>query len=93
VTDAEPRSDADETPPDFESALAELETLVERMEGGDLPLDESLAAFERGVRLTRHCRAALARAEQRVKVLLEQADGRLVTEDTAAPGDDGTDAS
>lgn len=57
---------------DFESQLKELEELVERMEQGDLPLEDSLKAFERGVTLTRHCQKALADAEQKVKILLEQ---------------------
>ena len=54
----------------FEQALAELEALVRRMEAGDLPLEESLAAFEQGVRLARECQQALRSAEQRVQVLL-----------------------
>ena len=69
--------------PDFEAALEELEALVERMEGGDLSLDESLAAFERGIHLTRRCQQALSEAEQRVQVLLEKDDGRLTTEAAA----------
>ncbi len=56
--------------PDFETALAELETLVEKMEQGDLTLDESLKQFERGVQLTRSCQQALKEAEQKVQVLL-----------------------
>jgi exodeoxyribonuclease VII small subunit len=44
----------DNKAPDFEEALAELESLVERLERGDLPLDEALKTFERGVELTRH---------------------------------------
>lgn len=58
------------TPPkDFESALAELEGLVERMESGQLPLEESLAAYKRGVELTAFCQQKLSAAEQQVKVL------------------------
>lgn len=56
---------------DFESALADLEALVERMEAGDMSLEESLAAFERGVKLTRHCQAALKSAELKVKMLTD----------------------
>lgn len=69
---------AGRTPPDFEAALEELEALVERMESGELSLDESLAAFERGIRLTRRCQQALTDAEQRVQALLEKDDGALV---------------
>ena len=53
-------------PPDFEKSLAELEALVERLEGGELPLEESLKAFERGVALTRECQVALEAAQARV---------------------------
>lgn len=55
----------------FEAALVELESLVEKMETGELSLEESLAAFERGVKLTRHCQASLKAAELKVKVLTE----------------------
>jgi exodeoxyribonuclease VII small subunit len=65
--------------PDFETALAELEALVEKMEHGDLSLDESLQQFERGVRLTRSCQQALKAAEQKVLVLLEK-DGQTSLE-------------
>src|SRR3989440_1034306 len=50
--------------PDFEQALAELEGLVERLERGDLPLDEALKIFERGVALTRHCQSSLQAAQR-----------------------------
>jgi exodeoxyribonuclease VII small subunit len=59
-------------PIDFEKALADLESLVEKLEQGDLPLDESLKAFERGVELTRHCQVALKQAEQKVEILLRR---------------------
>jgi exodeoxyribonuclease VII small subunit len=55
--------------PDFEAAMAELEAIVERLEHGDLPLEDSLRQFERGVELTRSCQAALKQAEQKVQVL------------------------
>lgn len=56
---------------DFEHSLDELEQLVARMEGGDLSLDESLASFERGIGLYRHCQQALEHAELRVRMLLD----------------------
>ena len=59
----------------FEDALAELEGLVTQMESGDLSLDESLKAFERGVALTRHCTSALKEAELKVQTLTD--DGKL----------------
>ena len=58
--------------PDFEQALAELEALVTRLERGDLPLDEALQTFERGVELTRHCQGSLKAAQQRVEILLKR---------------------
>ena len=54
---------------DFESALTELETLISRMESGELSLDESLKAFERGIELTRKCQSSLEAAELRVQTL------------------------
>lgn len=59
----------------FEAAMAELEQLVKQMENGDLSLDASLKAFERGVLLTRQCQKSLAEAELKVKML--SADGVL----------------
>ena len=56
---------------DFEAALAELEQLVARMEAGDMTLEASLAAFERGVTLTRQCQAALRSAELKVQKLTQ----------------------
>ena len=61
---------------DFETSLAELQTLVERLESGELSLEDSLGAFEQGIRLTRDCQASLAQAEQKVQQLLER-DGGL----------------
>ena len=57
----------------FEQALGELEQLVERMERGELSLEDSLKQFEHGIALTRACQKALAEAEQRVQILLENA--------------------
>ena len=58
--------------PDFERALSELESLVERLERGDLPLEEALRTFERGVELTRHCQSSLKAAQQKVEILLKR---------------------
>jgi exodeoxyribonuclease VII small subunit len=71
---------AKEAQPDFETAMRDLEELVDRLEQGDLPLEESLAAFERGVMLTRACQTALKDAEQKVEILLKKA-GEPVVED------------
>lgn len=59
-------------PVNFEGALRELEALVEKMETGDLSLEESLKHFERGVGLSRACQKALTDAEQKVKILMEK---------------------
>jgi len=74
------RKAEDAAKPDFETAMRDLEELVERLEQGDLPLEESLAAFERGVLLTRSCQSALKEAEQKVEILLKKA-GEHVAED------------
>jgi exodeoxyribonuclease VII small subunit len=75
--------------PDFEEALAELEGLVERLERGDLPLDEALKTFERGVELTRHCQASLKAAQQKVEILLKRGSGTAI-EPFSVPEDEGT---
>lgn len=56
----------------FEAAMEELEKLVTAMEEGDLSLEDSLKAFEKGVKLTRRCQTALKQAEQKVQVLLDE---------------------
>jgi exodeoxyribonuclease VII small subunit len=66
-----PAPGADDAVSRFEASLKELEEIVARMERGDLPLEESLKLFERGVVLTRECRNSLETAELRVKNLLE----------------------
>ncbi|HUO94828.1 MAG TPA: exodeoxyribonuclease VII small subunit [Steroidobacteraceae bacterium] len=93
-----PRARASNTPPvatpatapapvDFEQAMAELESVVARLEQGDVPLEEALKAFERGVALTRACQEALQAAEQKVEILLARPDGTAV----AAPFADAAD--
>ena len=74
--------------PDFEAALAELEAIVQRLEQGEMPLEESLRQFERGVALTRSCQKALRQAEQKIRVLSKGADGELVEQDFEAPEED-----
>ena len=60
----------------FEQSLTELQAIVERMESGQLSLEESLANFEKGIMLTRECQTALIEAEQKVKMLIEK-NGRV----------------
>ena len=62
----------------FEDALAELEGIVQRLEKGELPLEDSLAAFERGVGLVRQLSDRLADVEQRVEVLLKSEAGKVL---------------
>jgi len=56
--------------PDFEQSLGELEALVTKLEQGDVPLEDALKTFERGVALTRQCQTALRTAQQKVEMLL-----------------------
>lgn len=72
----------------FEHALEELETLVDDLENGDLPLDEALKAFEKGIQLTQQCQQRLTEAEQKVQLLVEQ-QGQL----TSTPFDSDADTS
>ena len=58
--------------PGFEQSLKELESLVEKMEQGDLSLEDSLSHFERGVQLSRACQQALKEAEQKVEILMQK---------------------
>ena len=76
--------------PDFEQSLSELEDLVTRLEQGDVPLEEALKTFERGVALTRQCQTALRTAQQKVEVLLTR-NGEESIESFADP-DDADDA-
>ena len=59
---------------DFEGAIAELETIVKKLEEGDLPLEQSLALYERGVQLSRFCHARLEDAERRIEILTERGE-------------------
>lgn len=66
----------DPTVKDFEAAIAELESIVRKLEEGDLPLEQSLELFERGVHLSRYCHAQLERAERRIEILNERGELR-----------------
>jgi exodeoxyribonuclease VII small subunit len=63
----------------FESSLRELEQIVEQLEAGDLPLEQSLDLFEQGVRLSRECQRRLDEAEQKVEILLKGDDETIRT--------------
>jgi len=75
------------TTPDFEAALAELEQIVERLEQGELSLEESLRQFERGVELTRNCQKALRQAEQKISILSRGPDGETIEPFVSPAGD------
>jgi exodeoxyribonuclease VII small subunit len=77
-------------PPDFEQSLNELEALVARLEQGDVPLEEALQTFERGVALTRQCQAALRTAQQKVEILLSR-NGEETIESFSDEDDDVVD--
>ncbi len=77
--------------PDFEQSLAELEALVSRLEQGDVPLEDALQTFERGVALTRQCQTALRTAQQKVEVLLARNGDEAVEPFTDS--DDGDDTT
>ena len=62
-------SKSQQTPPNFETAVAELETIVSQMESGNLPLEQSLSAYKRGAELLQICQKSLADVEQQVRIL------------------------
>jgi exodeoxyribonuclease VII small subunit len=74
---------APEVSPDtkFETALAEIERIVQDMEGGDLPLEESILAYHRGSELLRHCQKQLSEAERKIRIF---ENGELRDADLAA---------
>lgn len=71
--------------PSFEQALAELEQIVQRLEKGELPLEESLKLYEEGIRLSRLCHGKLEEAEGRIEVLLKDARGEPVLDAQGRP--------
>ena len=78
--------------PSFEAQLAELEKVVEKLEHGDLSLEESVTLFERGVHLSNACKKQLSAAESRIQVLLEpEEDGPVRVEALAVEVADGED--
>ncbi|WP_052384115.1 exodeoxyribonuclease VII small subunit [Litchfieldella xinjiangensis] len=77
MADKELPSSEREAPQDFATTLERLETLVQRLEAGDLSLEDSLAAFEQGVTLTRDAQRRLDAAELKVRALVDQPDDTL----------------
>ena len=78
---------SDPTIKDFEAALTELDTIVKKLEDGDIPLEQSLQLFERGVQLSRFCHARLEEAERRIEILNER--GQLQDAPASLIGDEG----
>jgi len=83
MSKAPPDNAAQHPVADFERSLEELEQLVQKLEGGELTLDESLKAYERGIALYRGCHGALEKAELRVRLLSDPQDP-----DSAVPFDE-----
>jgi exodeoxyribonuclease VII small subunit len=71
--------------PKFEDSLKQLETIVNQLEKGDLPLEDSIKLFEEGIRLSSACKDELDAAEGKVQVLLKQRDGSLKPEPFPSP--------
>ena len=69
----------------FESSLKQLEQIVEQLETGDLPLDQSLELFEQGVKLSRDCQKRLDEADRRVEILLKGSGGEYTAEPFEEP--------
>jgi exodeoxyribonuclease VII small subunit len=68
-------------PVNLEKSIADLESLVDELESGDLPLEKAMKKFEEGIKLTRSCQTALKEAEQKVEILLKSAGGEEALED------------
>jgi exodeoxyribonuclease VII small subunit len=75
----------DAAAPTFEAALVKLEQIVQRLEKGELPLEESLVLYEEGVRLSRLCHAKLEEAEGKIELLLKGPRGELVLDKDGRP--------
>jgi exodeoxyribonuclease VII small subunit len=67
-------------PNEFEKAFQQLEKIVQRLEGEELPLDDSLQLFEEGIRLSRFCHQRLEEVEKKIELILADAKGQPVTE-------------
>jgi exodeoxyribonuclease VII small subunit len=80
------------TPLNFEKALADLEATVDKLEKGGLSLNESLALFEKGVKLARYLREELGKAEKKVEILLKDEKGEVRAEPFAVEGETGAES-
>ena len=82
----------DPTIKDFESATAELDTIVRRLEEGDLPLEKSMELYERGLQLSRFCHAKIEEAERRIELLNERGELRAAPAALGLADDEGSKA-
>ena len=73
------KKETDEKTITFEAAVSELDTIVQALEKGDLPLEDAVALFEKGVRLSRICSGKLGLAQEKVRKLLVEQEGELLT--------------
>jgi exodeoxyribonuclease VII small subunit len=78
---------ASKEPKTFESALEDLEQIVEQLETGELSLEDSLAAFEKGVGLTKYCYQKLDDVEKKIEILTKDKEGKLRLRNFEEPGD------
>jgi exodeoxyribonuclease VII small subunit len=78
----------DPTIKDFEAAIAELESIVKKLEEGDLPLEKSLELYERGVQLSRFCHSRLEEAERRIEIVTERGELRPAPPSLRLPDED-----
>lgn len=69
----------------FEDALQKLEEIVQRLERGELSLEESLSCYEEGIRLSRFCHGKLEEAERKIETLVKDARGEVVLDENGAP--------
>lgn len=76
--------------PSLEESLGEVTTLIEKMENGELTLEQSLTHFERGITLIKHCQKILSEAEQKVQILIQQNQQDTLTSYGEDAGDDDT---
>ncbi|MGH7829084.1 MAG: exodeoxyribonuclease VII small subunit [Candidatus Binatia bacterium] len=75
----------------FEEALEELEKVIEQLESGELSLEDSLAAFEEGVRLVKHCNHKLNEIEKKVQLLVKDKEGKLQLKSFTDADDEGSE--
>jgi exodeoxyribonuclease VII small subunit len=78
---------------EFEKSFQQLESIVKRLEGEELPLDESLQLFEEGIRLSRYCHQRLEEVERKIELILADAKGQPRVEPFEPDGDDQEDDS